>query len=95
MTGHELLDGALGGGLLRQHPAINNLGIGRPAIIRRDDDGGGCPRPLERFDDLGRLVRRPPNDALCMLGYVPPKQDLTYQRLPDCLPTEVAKILLV
>jgi len=52
-------------------------------------------RPLERFDDLGGLVRRPHNDALCMLGYVPRKQDLRYQRLPDCLLGEVAKILPV
>jgi len=57
--------------------------------------GGGCARPLERFDDLGGLVRRPHNDALCMLGYVPRKQDLRYQRLPDCLLGEVAKILPV
>jgi len=89
----ESLDGEFGRGFLVQHPAINNLGIVRPAIIRRDDDGGGCPRSLERFDDLCGLVRRLHNDALCMLGYVPPKQDLRYQRLPDCLLAEVPKIL--
>ena len=61
------------------------------AAMRR----GGCPRPLERFEDLGGFVRRSHNDAICMLGYVPRKLDLRYQRLPDCLLAEVPKILPV
>jgi hypothetical protein len=44
-TGLEFLDRKLCFGFLRQHSAIDNLGVVRPAIIRRDDDGGGCPGP--------------------------------------------------